>query len=125
MKRVLIVDDEPDNVDVLAIFLTRNGYSVEKAYDGKEGVRVAQALRPDLVLLDIMMHDMDGYEACTIIKQDPDLSGVPVIFLSAKAEAFDVERGKAVGAFHYITKPYSFKNLLRTVQGVLEGETHD
>lgn len=118
--KILIVDDEPDNVDVLAIFLGHSGYQVLTATNGRECLAVAEAERPDLILLDIMMPVMDGYEACAAMREQAVTSDIPVLFLSARAEQVDMDRGLALGASGYVTKPYSFKHLLGLIREVLE-----
>ncbi len=104
--KILIVDDIPSNVHVLSRIL-RDDYDIYFATDGERALELVQARLPDLVLLDIMMPGMDGYEVCARIKSDPATHDIPVIFISAKSEVEDETRGLEVGAIDFITKPIS------------------
>jgi two-component system KDP operon response regulator KdpE len=108
-KRVLIVDDEPDLRILMQRVFGREGAEVFLAADGQEGLRKVYEHRPDLVLLDVMMPNMDGWETCHRIGQ---LSGVPIIFLSAAGQEVDILRGFDCGAVDYVVKPFSPKELL-------------
>ena len=104
---ILVVDDTPDNIDVLSGVL-RPDYKVKAAPNGERALRIAGAdPRPDMILLDIMMPGMDGYEVCARLKADPLTAPIPVIFITAKAEVSDERRGLELGAVDYITKPIS------------------
>ncbi|MDV7104815.1 two-component system response regulator [Vibrio sp. TH_r3] len=104
---ILVVDDTPDNIDILSGVL-REHYKVKAALNGKVALKIAKSSpQPDLILLDIMMPDMDGYEVCEHLKRDPETCKIPVIFVTAKSEIQDEERGFALGATDYITKPIS------------------
>jgi len=102
---VLIVDDNPKNIDLLVVRL-KNEYRLGVAHDGLMALDYAEKHQPDLILLDIMMPEMDGFEVCTRLKADPQTSDIPVIFLSAMSEAEDKTRGFQVGSVDYITKPF-------------------
>ena len=104
--RVLIADDNEANVDILETRLTSQGYQVITARDGAEGLAAARSHHPDLILLDIMMPDIDGYEVCQRIKQDPATQGAAIIFLSALSDTKDKVKGLDLGAVDYITKPF-------------------
>lgn len=104
--KILIVDDVPSNVHVLSRIL-RDDYDIYFATNGEKALELVQAQMPDLVLLDIMMPDMDGFEVCTRIKENPATSDIPVIFISARGEVEDETRGLQVGAIDFITKPIS------------------
>jgi len=104
--KILVVDDIPSNVHVLSRIL-KDDYDIYFATDGEKALDLVQARLPDLVLLDIMMPGMDGYEVCTRIKHDPATYDIPVIFISAKSEVEDETRGLEVGAIDFITKPIS------------------
>jgi diguanylate cyclase (GGDEF)-like protein len=104
---VLVVDDVPSNLDVLVDHLHLENIELMVALSGEEGLNLARSERPDLILLDVMMPGMDGYEVCRRLKQDPQLSDIPVLFLTALGEEVDAERGFALGALDYIHKPFS------------------
>lgn len=113
--RILVVDDEPAIVRLMEYVLDRQGYIVRTAADGEEALRVVGEFRPELVVLDVMMPRKDGYTVAEAIRADPDLGGVPIIMLSARAQDTDVEQGLAAGANHYLTKPFEPDGLLETV----------
>ena len=104
---ILLIDDEPYILRSLSYLLTREGYRVETASNGEDGLVRARALRPPLIFLDIMMPRMNGYEVCEEIRQDPALADTYVIMLSAKGQQIDRERGLLGGADEYMTKPFS------------------
>ena len=103
-QKVLIIDDLPTNIQVLSEIL-ENEYEIFFATSGKEGLEIAQAEHPDLVLLDIMMPEMDGFEVCRRLKEDPATQSIPVIFVTAMRSAEDEAKGLELGAIDYITKP--------------------
>ena len=107
---VLIVDDTPANLQVLAGMLKEQGFRVHPVPSGRLALRAAGGDPPDLILLDVMMPDMDGYEVCTALKQDPSLRDIPVIFISALNETTDKVRALDVGGVDYITKPFQFES---------------
>jgi two-component system, OmpR family, alkaline phosphatase synthesis response regulator PhoP len=117
---ILVIDDEPYILRSLSYLLTREGYPVETATNGEEGLARVRTLRPPLVFLDIMMPRMDGYEVCEQIKQDPALAGTYVIMLSAKGQQIDRERGLLGGADEYMTKPFSPREIAKRVRELLE-----
>ena len=104
--RVLIVDDIPDNIRVLSRMLADDGHQISAATNGRQALRLAAACAPDLILLDVMMPEMDGYEACTALKADPQLCSIPIIFITALSDVEDETRGLDLGAVDYITKPF-------------------
>src|SRR5438093_11512364 len=116
---ILIVDDEPYILRSLRYLLAREGYEVETAADGEEGLSLVRALKPRLVFLDIMMPRMSGYEVCEQIKQDAELSGTYVIMLSARGQQSDRERGFLGGADEYMTKPFSRREVAARLRAVL------
>jgi DNA-binding response OmpR family regulator len=118
--RVLIVEDEPHIVLSLEFLLQREGYETAAAADGEEGLALVRRLRPDVVLLDIMMPRRNGYEVCQAIKADPELRRIPVIMLSAKAQEVEVLRGLELGATAYIAKPFGNAEVLEAVRAALE-----
>ncbi len=116
MKKVLIVDDEKNIVDIIAFNLKKEGYEVLKAFDGEEGVRKTFAEEPDLILLDIMMPKVDGYEACKKIREKRN---TPIIMLTARAEEVDKVLGLELGADDYVTKPFGIRELMARVKANL------
>ena len=118
-KRILVVEDQEDLRGVLRTLLTGSGYAMLEAVDGETGVARAKSDRPDLILMDIQMPVLDGYEATRRIKADPDLKGIPVIAVSSFAMKGDEEKARAAGCDHYVTKPYSPMQLLRVVRAYL------
>jgi two-component system cell cycle response regulator DivK len=118
-KRILVVEDQEDLRGVLRTLLTGSGYAMLEAVDGETGVARAKSDRPDLILMDIQMPVLDGYEATRRIKADPDLAATPVIAVSSFAMKGDEEKARAAGCDHYVTKPYSPMQLLRLIRGYL------
>jgi DNA-binding response OmpR family regulator len=118
--KILVVDDEVYIVQILEFSLSRiEGYEVITASDGEEALEKVQEGRPDLVVLDVMMPRMDGYEACKRLKAEEATKDIPVILLSAKGRAMDQNRGFEVGADDYITKPFSPRKLIEKINTVL------
>jgi DNA-binding response OmpR family regulator len=116
---ILVIDDEPYILRSLSYLLQREGYTVETATNGEEGLQRVRSLRPPLVFLDIMMPHMNGYEVCEQVKQDPALQGTYVIMLSAKGQQIDRERGLLGGADEYMTKPFSPREVAQRVRSIL------
>ncbi|WP_448381513.1 response regulator [Gloeomargarita sp.] len=117
---ILVVDDTLENLDVLDDLLTGQGYEVRRAIDGAMALRAAAAEPPDLILLDIMMPGMDGYEVCAKLKSDPQTWGVPVIFISALDDAQDKVRAFEVGGADYIPKPFQAAEVVARVEAHLQ-----
>ena len=113
-KTVLIVEDEKNIVDILRFNLERKGYRVLEAYDGEEGLRKARAEKPDLILLDIMLPKMIGFDVCEALRKDGD--NVPILLLTAREEEDDKVRGLETGADDYITKPFSMREVIARVE---------
>ena len=118
-KRILVVEDQEDLRGVLRTLLTGSGYEMIEAADGQAGVAKARAERPDLVLMDIQMPVLDGYEATRQIKADPSLKATPIIAVSSFAMKGDEEKARASGCDEYVTKPYSPMQLLKAVRRLL------
>ena len=118
--RILIVDDVPDNIRVLSRMLVDDGHEISAATNGRQALKLAAACAPDLVLLDVMMPDMDGYQVCAALKADPLLRAIPVIFITALADVEDETRGLALGAVDYITKPFKEPIVRMRVKSHLE-----
>ena len=116
MPKILVVDDVADNVELLAYALEDQGYDVLKAFDGLEAINLARSSNPDVIMLDIMMPGIDGFEVCRRLKADPELEPIPVIMVSALEEDVDLVRGLEAGAQDYIVKPYSIKMARARVQ---------
>ena len=116
-KRILVVEDQEDLRGVLRDLLIGSGYTVLEAGDGEAGVAKANSDRPDLILMDIEMPVIDGYEAARRIKADPFLKPIPIIAVSSFAIKGDEEKARAAGCDHYVTKPYSPMQLLRLIRG--------
>lgn len=128
VRTLLIVDDEADLLDMLRYNFEQEGYAVETAPDGKEGLMRAREIRPDLIILDIMMPRMDGLEACRQIRRDAELHRTPVIMLTARAEDEDYVEGLDVGADVYLGKPVSVPVIVSQVRALFRrgnGETAD
>ena len=120
-KRILVVEDQEHLRGVLRDLLTGTGYTVIEAADGQIGVAKALAERPDLILMDIQLPVLDGYDVTRQIKADPSLKATPVIAVSSFAMKGDEEKARAAGCDHYVTKPYSPVQLLRLIRSLLPG----
>jgi len=117
--RILIVDDDPVIVRLLQVNFRLDGYDVETAARGDEAIAKMRERRPDAVLLDVMMPGLDGWEVCARMKDDPNLADVAVVFLSARAQDEDRERGQALGVLAYVTKPFDPAQLVVDLRGWL------
>lgn len=118
--KITVVDDEKDLVQVIKDFLEARNFAVSVAYNGRTGLEVIKKEKPDLVILDITMPDLDGRDILIELKKDEDTKNIPVILLTAKSEQFDREYGLKLGAHEYIVKPYQSHVLLRHIQTILE-----
>jgi CheY-like chemotaxis protein len=114
-KRILVADDDPVILRLLQVNLELEGYEALLAHHGEKAVEMARAEKPDLIILDIMMPRMDGYEAVRNLRADQRTRAIPVIFLSARAQPSDIERGKSYGVDDYLTKPFDPGELLEVV----------
>jgi two-component system cell cycle response regulator DivK len=119
-RRILVVEDQEDNRTILRDLLHSVGYEVLEAVDGAEGVRMARAERPDLILMDIQMPGVDGYQATRSIKAEPGLAAIPIIAVTSYALSGDEEKSRAAGCDDYVTKPFSPRALLAKVVAWLE-----
>jgi two-component system alkaline phosphatase synthesis response regulator PhoP len=117
--RVVIVEDEPHIVLSLEFLLERAGYETASAVDGETGLALIRRVRPDVVLLDVMMPRLNGYEVCRAVKDDPELTAIPVIMLSAKGQEVEILRGLELGAAAYVTKPFGNAEILEAVRAAL------
>jgi twitching motility two-component system response regulator PilG len=118
-NKILIVEDEESLLRLESILLTSKGYDVVGASNGQQALDVILSDRPDLVLLDIMLPEIDGFEVCNRIKSNPETEGIPVIMVTAKKTGDDMARGEAVGADWYITKPFKSAMVIETIQRFL------
>ena len=118
-KKILVVDDESDVSDLVAYHLKAKGFQVEVVNNPNSSIGTARSFLPDLVILDVMMPDINGIHICRMLRSDPKLKKVPVIFLTAKAEENDRVQGLEIGADDYICKPFSTKELVLRVQTIL------
>ncbi len=119
MTKILIAEDEPDIRDLIMFTLRFGGYEVVSAVNGEEAVSLAKQEIPDLIILDVRMPRMTGYEACAAIKTDGRLKDIPVIFLSAKGQESEIQAGLQVGATEYLLKPFAPFQLTERIKEVL------
>jgi len=119
-KKILLVDDEESLVMLLSERLKFNGYDVITASDGQEGLDKAKKEKPDLILLDVMMPKMNGYQVSRLLKFDQRFKHIPIIMLTARTQAIDMKTGKETGADAYITKPFESENLIAEIKKFLK-----
>jgi CheY-like chemotaxis protein len=119
MAKILIAEDERDIRDLVAFTLRFAGHEVVAAANGEEAVQMAPKANPDLILMDVRMPRMTGYEACRAIKANPDLKDIPVVFLSAKGQESEIQTGLEVGAEEYLLKPFAPDQLTDRVKAIL------
>jgi DNA-binding response OmpR family regulator len=119
-KRVLVVDDEPNIVMSLEFLMRRAGFEVAVARNGKEALDALEGTPPDLLLLDVMMPEFDGYEVCERIRARPEWNAAKIIMLTARGREVERERGLALGADAYVTKPFSTRDLVDQVKRMLD-----
>jgi len=123
-KSILCIEDEPEMIDLMRLILGRRGFSVKGAAGGIEGLRMIRAERPDLVLLDLMMPDMDGWEVYQQMKADENTKNIPVIVVTAKAQSIDKVLGLHIAKVDdYLAKPFSPQDLLSSVEKVLKSKS--
>lgn len=114
-KKILIVDDQQENILMIGSLLRQNGFDVDMARSGKEALEMVSKVKPDIILLDIMMPEMDGFETCIRLKKDPSTQNIPVIFLSGLSETLNKVHGFSIGAVDYVTKPIEVDELLARI----------
>lgn len=120
IKTVVCIEDEPEMIDLMRLILGRKGFDLVGAIGGREGIETVSTLKPDLVLLDLMMPDMDGWEVYQQMKADDELKGIPVIVVTAKAQSIDKVLGLHIAKVDdYVTKPFGPQELLQSVNKVL------
>ena len=119
-KEILIVDDEPSIVVPIQFLMEQQGYSVLVAQNGEDALDAIYKYKPDLILLDIMLPRIDGYEVCEIVRLNPEYRDIKIIFLTAKGREVEIAKGLALGANAYITKPFSNTQLVAKVKELLD-----
>lgn len=118
-KKILVVDDDPYILMSLEFLMQKNGYTVMVARNGSEAMELVEQSHPDLVILDIMMPDVDGYAICRQIKASDALKDIIVVFLSAKTREADIKKGLDLGAAMYISKPFSTRDLMKQINSLV------
>jgi DNA-binding response OmpR family regulator len=123
-QKILVVDDEPEAVELVEFNLKQSGYAVMTAVDGAEALKKARSQSPDLIVLDVMLPEMDGFEICKTLRLDPATARVPILMLTAKAAEIDRVLGLELGADDYLTKPFSPRELMLRIKNILaRGQT--
>ncbi len=118
-EKILVVDDEPDIVDTIEFRLKSKGYKVISAYDGLEALEKARSEKPDLIVLDVMLPKMDGFQVCRLLKFDENFKDIPIVMLTAKTQESDKAAGTETGADEYMTKPFESEKLIEVVDRLL------
>jgi len=119
-ENILIVDDDPNNIRILGTVLREKNYNIAVATNGNQALNMALKRKPDLILLDIMMPEIDGYQVCRRLKEDNEVKDIPIIFLTAKFQTEDIVKGFQLGAADYVVKPFNFPELLARIDTHLE-----
>jgi two-component system cell cycle response regulator len=119
MKKILVVDDQPDNVFILQDRLKRAGFEVIAAYEGETGIQKTIDEKPDLILLDIMMNDISGFDVCRRLVANEETKNIPIILVTALTDAEDIKEGFDAGAFDYIKKPFNRDEMLARINSAL------
>jgi len=119
-KKVALVDDEPNILLSLEFLIKRAGYDVQTATDGDAGLELIESWQPDLLLLDVNMPKRDGFEVCQTLRGNPDFENLKIIMLTAKGREVEREKGLAIGADDYVTKPFSTQEIIDKVKALLE-----
>ena len=120
--KILIADDEPNIVISLEFLMQQSGYEVATARDGEDAIQKIASFQPDLVLLDIMLPKLNGFEVCQRVRENSQWNRIKIVMLSAKGREIEVSKGIALGADAYVTKPFSTKDLIAQVQRLLTNE---
>lgn len=118
-KKILVVEDDPDLVELLSFNLRACGFTVTTAGDGVDALKKTRSIMPDLILLDLMLPELDGFGVCETLRRDPATAGIPIIMVTAMSSQFARLAGLEAGANDYITKPFSPKQLIARVQALL------
>ncbi|NOQ93037.1 MAG: response regulator [Methylophaga sp.] len=119
---LLLIEDNPNNIKLMVMLLEQQNYKVTVAVDAESGIEQAKAITPDMILLDIQLPEMDGMEACRIIRQDPKLTYIPIIALTAFAMPGDKERILSHGFDDYMAKPFNYREFLKLVEKLLNND---
>ena len=120
MDKILLVDDKAANISLLTAILEEKGYQISAASDGEQAIKIANYMLPDLILLDIMMPGIDGFETCRRLKRRIETKTIPVIFISAKSEIEDILMGFSVGGVDYINKPFYKEEVCARIKSQLK-----
>jgi DNA-binding response OmpR family regulator len=124
-ERILVVDDEPDLLELIEVNLKGAGYVVLVASNGKDGLQIARETMPDLIVLDVMLPELGGLEVCKSLRRDPATGGIPILMLTARATEIDRVLGLELGADDYVTKPFSTRELVLRVKNLLRRKVTD
>jgi DNA-binding response OmpR family regulator len=119
-KKILVIEDDPASLRLTQYILEHRGYEVLTAVNGLDGLKKARSENPDLVITDVMLPGIDGFDICYQLRSEPQTAGLPIIMLSAKAQEADKDTGLKVGANYYITKPVNPDSIIKTVDRLLE-----
>lgn len=122
-RTILVVDDEPDTLSLLSRRLEASGYRVVTASDGMEALNTARRVRPSLMVLDLMLPKMDGYKVCSFLKFDERYKSIPIVLLTARANAEDMKKAGEVKADHFLTKPCDLKELMAVIGRLVRAES--
>jgi DNA-binding response OmpR family regulator len=123
MKRILLIDDELELVDLVRLRLEAGGYEVVTAHDGQEGLLKARSAEPDLIILDLMLPKLNGYEVCRLLKFDQKFQAIPILMFTARAQEQDERLGLECGAEAYLCKPFKSEELLGKIKTLLDRAT--
>ena len=118
-KKILLVEDELNVVELMNIFLSRRGYELKNVIEGTDVLDAVRSFRPDLIILDIMIPKLNGFEVCSLLKADPELKNIPVMILSALVQKNEIEMGIRMGADMYMTKPFHNVDLLANIDKLI------
>ncbi|NDJ85969.1 MAG: response regulator [Chloroflexi bacterium] len=119
MAKLLVIDDETATVEMLSTYLQLKGYETAGAYTGQDGLVIARREQPALIILDLMMPFMDGYDVCRQIRSDPSLKDLPIVIVSARTDQKSIDRAMAAGANAYLTKPLDFSQLIAHISQLI------
>jgi len=119
LKNILVIEDVEDHLEIVKLILEQHGYNILVATTGKEGLNVTKSCHPDLIILDVVLPEMNGYEVCKAIKSSPDTKDIPIIMLSVRSNPEDIESAYSAGANKYITKPFNLEDLINEVKKLL------
>lgn len=122
---ILVVDDQPQISKILNDVLSKNGYKIVLAFNGEVGYQKAQEIKPSLIIMDVMMPILSGFDSARKMKAHPELMNIPILFLTAKGQDSDREEAESLGAAGFVSKPFSPKAILQLVENILEKEIHN